>query len=172
MPPEDSLAPLVNRIARSVKQAQPRAYAAVWIYAPDMDRLPFVKKFSPDVTILQHVEKDTPYKKDGYTKQVRDYSIDCLGPSPQTVRLAEFAHQAGREFFVKTETAIGLEVCQFPYVPAMQRLARKWEIVKSLKPNGVHQAWFFFGMFGSRAEELGFWRLMRRARPKRIFCAV
>ena len=157
VPPEDSVSGLVNRIARSVKQAQPRAYTAVWLYSPEMDRLPFAKKFSPEVTLLQHVEKGAHYKKDGYTKHVRDYSVDYLGPSPQTAQLAEFAHQASRAFFVKTETAIGLEVCQFPYVPAMQRLAEKWEIVKRLKPDGVHQSWFFFGMSGSRAEELGFW---------------
>jgi hypothetical protein len=39
----------------------------------------------------------------------------------------------------------------------MMRLADKWQTVRGLEPDGVHQSWLFFGMFGSRAEELAYW---------------
>jgi hypothetical protein len=98
-----------------------------------------------------------------------DYSIDYTGPSPEIQQLAVFAHETGRPLFVKSETGIGLEVFQFPYVPAMQHLARKWQGVRSLKPQGVHQAWLFFGMAGTRAEELGLWAAYEPHRPVEHF---
>ncbi|MFH0797452.1 MAG: hypothetical protein V2A65_10465 [Candidatus Omnitrophota bacterium] len=158
-PPENSLVPLLNRIANSVKKVQPRAYVGVWFYSYLLDPQVMFDKFSKDIAILHSVDAGwrSRYKKDGYTKVVWDYSIDYLGPSPDAAKLADYAHRTNRNLFIKTETGIGLEVCQFPYVPAMQRLADKWQIVRNLKPFGVHQSWFFFGMFGSRAEELGFW---------------
>jgi len=112
---------------------------------------------APHIGLMHHVEKDFSYHKAGYTKSVWDYSIDYTGPSPEVQRLADFAHETGRPLLVRTETGIGLEVFQFPYVPALQHLAAKWQGVRSLKPAGVHQSWLFFGMAGTRAEELGFW---------------
>jgi hypothetical protein len=70
---------------------------------------------------------------------------------------------------VKTETGIGLEVFQFPYVPGMQRLAEKWQTVRKLEPAGVQQSWLFFGMCGSRAEELGLWAAYRPDMPAEVF---
>ena len=107
------------------------------------------------IGLFHHIEKDYRYRKPGYTKSIWDYSIDYTGPSPEMQQLAAFAHQTGRPLLVKTETGIGLEVFQFPYVPAMQHLADKWQGVRSLQPAGVHQSWLFFGMAGTRAEELG-----------------
>jgi hypothetical protein len=51
----------------------------------------------------------------------------------------------------------------------MQHLARKWQGVRSLKPQGVHQAWLFFGMTGTRAEELGLWAAYEPHRPVEHF---
>jgi hypothetical protein len=73
------------------------------------------------------------------------------------VQCSAACREVGRPLVVKTETGIGLEVIQFPYVPAMQRLADKWQVVRGLKPFAVHQSWLFFGMFNSRAEALGLW---------------
>ena len=158
-PHEASLAPLLNRIARAVRKSQPRAYVGVWLYSvlSRFDRQAMFSNLSRDIAVFHQIDKDCMYKKNGYTKNVWDYSVDYIGPSPDAVKLAGFAHQTDRQLIIKTETGIGLEVCQFPYVPAMRRLADKWQNVRNLKPFGVHQAWFFFGMFGSRAEELGFW---------------
>jgi hypothetical protein len=75
--------------------------------------------------------------------------------------VAAAARDTAHPLFIKTETGVGLEVIQFPYVPALHHLADKWQAVRELQPQGVQQSWLFFGMFGSRAEELALWAAYR-----------
>ena len=148
----------VAAVQRGMLQGQPEAFIAAWIYTwTQGDRRRLFAQLPRETRIFHAIEKDSRVHKDGYTKEIWDYSIDGTGPSPEILELAEFAPLFGRKLMIKTETGIGLEVFQFPYVPAMQRLAAKWAGVRELHPWGVHQSWLFFGMFGSRAEELGFW---------------
>ncbi len=79
------------------------------------------------------IEKDHLYDKGRYIKDIWDYSIDFTGPSDVMRLDAQVARETGHDLFVKTETGIGLEVFQFPYVPAMQRLADKWQHVRDLR---------------------------------------
>ena len=158
---EEVVSTLVGVVQQAVAQAQPRATVAAWAYTTDgwerPDRRELLRQLPPDVAIYHHIEKDEYYRKDGYTKHVWDYSIDFTGPSEDMRLIADTAHAAGRPLFVKTETGIGLETFQFPYVPAMPHLAEKWQRVREQHPDGVQQSWLFFGMCGSRAEELGLW---------------
>jgi len=160
--PHAMVAAMVRQVNEGVKTAQPAATVAAWIYTWQRgDRRDLFRLLPPDVALFHHIEKDGAYPRDGYTKLAWDYSIDCIGPSAEMHTLADFAHNTGRPLFIKTETGIGLEVFQFPYVPAMPHLADKWQAVRALHPQGVQQSWLFFGMFGSRAEELGLWATYR-----------
>ena len=158
---EGAICDLLTVIDQAVRKAQPRAWVAAWPYTTVQwerpDRVAFVRQLPEHVAFWLAIEKDQQYQKDGYVKHVWDYSIDFTGPSDDMKRIAPLVHQTGHPLFVKTETGIGLEVFQFPYVPAMQHLADKWQCVRDLKPTGVQQSWLFFGMFGSRAEELALW---------------
>ena len=158
---EDVLAHILGDIRDAVQAVNPTAYVAAWPYTTSgwerPDRLEFIRCLPPGVGFMLSVEKDQAYVKEGYIKQIWDYSVDYTGPSDTMHKTAAATHAAGRPLWVKTETGIGLEVIQFPYVPAMHRLARKWEGVRALAPFGVHQSWLFFGMFNSRAEALGLW---------------
>lgn len=158
---EEALAGLLDPIQQAVREANPEAFVAAWPYTTvhweHPDRVPFIRQMPEGITFFLGIEKDQAYRKEGYIKQVWDYSIDFSGPSDNLRAAAAVCREVGRPLFVKTETGIGLEVFQFPYVPAMQRLADKWQRVRELAPAGVHQSWLFFGMFGSRAEALGLW---------------
>ncbi len=158
---EDVLAHILDEIHGAVREANPGAYVAAWPYSTGSwerpDRLEFIRCLPRDVAFMLSVEKDEAYRKDGYIKKIWDYSVDYGGPAEPMRKCAAACHKAGRPLVVKTETGIGLEVIQFPYVPAMQRLADKWQGVRNLAPFAVHQSWLFFGMFNSRAEALGLW---------------
>lgn len=170
IPVHEMTARFVEAVDRGVRQGCPDALTAQWIYTWGRgDRREGFRPLARQIGVFHHVEKDYSYRKPGYTKSIWDYSIDYPGPSPEMQKLADFAHQTGRPLLVKTETGIGLEVFQFPYVPAMQHLARKWEAVRSLKPVGVHQSWLFFGMAGTRAEELAFWAAYEPEKPAEQF---
>lgn len=171
--PEAVIAEAAGIVDRAVKSAQPRAWVAAWAYSPigweRTDRADLVRRLPEGVVHYQHIEKDHDYQKAGYRKSIWDYSVDFIGPSDNIVRTAQVARETGKPLFVKTETGVGLEVFQFPYVPAMQRLADKWQKVRELKPAGVQQSWLFFGMFGSRAEELGLWAAYAPEMPRDQF---
>jgi len=157
---------LMGAVHGAVTKVQPDAYVAAWAYNTqgwdNPDRSELVRRLPPGVAACESIEKDQYYRKDGYTKRIWDYSIDFIGPSDSMLAVAQAARETGHPLFVKTETGIGLETFQFPYVPAMEQLADKWLGVRGLNPKGVHQAWLFFGMFGSRAEELGLWAAYRQ----------
>ena len=162
---EVTIGNLLAEIRRAVDAVQPQAYVTAWAYnvwgweRPDREAL--VRALPDGVAFYHHLEKDQWLRKDGYEKHAWDYSVDFTGPSDDMRRLAPIARATGHPLFVKTETGIGLEVFQFPYVTGMQRLAEKWRQVRELRPAGVQQSWLFFGMCGSRAEELGFWAAYR-----------
>jgi hypothetical protein len=170
---EEVLASLLTPIVAAVRQANPEAFVAAWPYTTTHwehpDRLPFIRQMPADLDFWLSMEKDQLYQKAGYLKNIWDYSIDYGGPSDNLRLAAAACREVGRRLWVKTETGIGLEVFQFPYVPAMQRLADKWQRVRELAPIGVHQAWLFFGMFGSRAEALGLWAAYAPDCPRDTF---
>lgn len=158
IPLNKMIARLMQALECGVKKANPDAFTSMWIYwSKNNDRVEFFRELSPEIGLFHHIDKDHKLKKSGYTKAIWDYSVDYQGSTAEMLQLADCAHKEQRPLFVKTETSIGLETIQLPYVPAMQHLAQKWQNVRDLHPYGVHQSWLFFGMFGSRAEELGLW---------------
>ena len=174
---EEVVCELAGVVREAVQGAQPKAYVCAWAYSvdggwSDQRRLELVRRLPQGVTIFQTLEKDQAYRKGGYVKQIWDYSIDYTGPSDIMIGVSAEARRVGRPLFVKTETGIGLEVFQFPYIPAMQHLADKWQCVRDLAPAGVQQSWLFFGMFGSRAEELGLWAAYGQEGPPNAMTRV
>lgn len=160
------LSGFVGSVLRGVEDAGSDAQVAMWIYSwlekKVGERGRYFRAQRPRVGVFHHIEKDHRFHKKGYTKSIWDYSIDFTGPTEEARSLSRLAHEAGRPLFIKTETAIGLETFQFPYIPAMQHLSDKWQAVRRLRPDGVHQSWLFYGMCGTRAEELGLWAAYRR----------
>jgi hypothetical protein len=171
---EEIAAGIAGDVRDGLDDAGSDGYVAAWPYTVDAgwrdpSRRELVRRLPQRTSLFLAIEKDQAYAKQGYTKNIWDYSIDFTGPSDIMRDLAVEAKQVGRELMVKTETGIGLEVFQFPYVPAMRHLADKWQKVRQLGPEGVHQSWLFFGMFGSRAEELGLWAAYRPDMPAEEF---
>ncbi len=171
--PEEMLAGLIAPICQAVKAARPQTYVAVWQYNPTpcmrQQGLDLISRLPAEAAVFHQIDKGATLHKAGYSKKIWDYSIDFNGIAELTAEYAAAARRHGHPFFVKTETGTGLELIQFPGVPAMQRLADKWLNVRALQPAGVHQAWIFFGMCGTRAEMLGLWAAYRPDLPRDKF---
>lgn len=160
--PEDTVNGLLKATAEAVHRYKPDAPVAAWpysafIWSNDPAQLELLRGLDPQVTWLNTIDKDEWAPKDGYRKKIWDYSIDYTGPASNLLKQADILKERGIDLFVKTETALGLECIQYPYMPSLQRLAEKWRNVASLHPAGVLQSWMFYGFWGSRAEELGWW---------------
>lgn len=172
---EEAVNMLLAATAQAVHAVEPAAPVLAWpysafIWSSDPAQLALLEGMSPEVDLLTTIDKDQLAQKEGYRKLIWDYSVDYAGPADH-VRLqrevlerkaaAQKAGAPGAEpyskLYIKTETALGLELIQFPYIPCLPRLHRKWRNVAEQAPAGVLQSWMFFGMWGSRAEELGWW---------------
>lgn len=159
---EDVVNGLLQATAEGMHRHNPNTAVMAWPYSAfrwstDPAQLELLRSMPPDVSGLTTIDKDQWMAKDGYRKLIWDYSVDYAGPASNILRQAEVLRQRHVPLFIKTETALGLECPQYPYVPCLQRLGEKWMNVRSLRPAGVLQSWMFFGMWGSRAEELGWW---------------
>ncbi len=159
---EEVVSGLLKATADAVHRIDPHVPVMAWPYSAfrwssDPAQLELVEGMQEDVALLTTIDKDQWMQKDGYKKLIWDYSVDYTGPADNAIQQADILRRRGMDLFLKTETALGLEAIHVPYVPALQRLGEKWKRVASLKPRGVLQSWMFFGMWGSRAEELGWW---------------
>ncbi|OPZ26724.1 MAG: hypothetical protein BWZ02_01904 [Lentisphaerae bacterium ADurb.BinA184] len=175
--------PLLATVADALHEVRPDAFLAEWIYTwqpPDNGgrTLAAIHATRPvAVGVCQAVDKDplydgrTVYQKPGYRKWMWDYTLDYEGPTAFAAEAARCAHESARPFLAKTETGTGIEAMQLPYVPAFYHLARKWQGVRSLRPDGVHQAWLFYGHHLSRAERLAAWAAYRPDQPAEAFLA-
>jgi hypothetical protein len=160
--PEETVTGLVSAVSRAVHESNSEVEVIVWEYSAhlwtkDPNGMELIRELPQDVRLLTTLDKGQWVQKDGYRKHIWDYSVEYAGPADRVLEQLDLAKQRKLQVYIKTETAIGLECIQFPYMPALQRLADKWDRLKQLQPAGVIQSWFFFGMWGSRAEELGWW---------------
>jgi hypothetical protein len=165
--------PLLDTVADAIQTVRTSTFFAEWIYTwgptynggRSLEQIHATRP--PHVGVCQSVDKDplydgkTVYAKAGYRKSIWDYCAEYEGPTDYAREAAAFAKRDGRIFIAKTETASGIETMQFPYVPALQHFTRKWQGVRSLRPDGVHQAWLFYGHHGSRGEQLAAWAAYR-----------
>jgi hypothetical protein len=162
--PEEIVSHFVSVTANAVHRVQPNALVMAWPYSAskwskEPNQIEFIKLLPKTqyLGLLSEIDKDQLYKKKGYSKMIWDYSVDFTGPSDRIVAQTQACKKREIPYFIKSETAFGLEFIHLPYVPCLYRSAEKWKHVRDLHPNGVLQAWMFFGMWGSRSEELGWW---------------
>ncbi|MDQ6419723.1 hypothetical protein RB620_09805 [Paenibacillus sp. LHD-117] len=160
--PEEAVNALLQATADAVHKVKPDAPVMAWpysafVWSSDPTQLELLSGMAPGVALLNTIEKDEWVKKDGYRKLIWDYSVDYTGPASNLIQQAEIVRRKDIPLYIKTETAIGLECIHIPYLPSLGRLADKWRQTANMKPTGVLQSWMFFGMWGSRAEELGWW---------------
>ena len=159
---EDVIANLLKVTADAVRATAPKAKIMAWPYSAqgfwsaEPNQLRFIDRLPENVALLSEIDKDQQLVKDGYTKPIWDYSVDFEGPSDRIVAQANRCAQRGRELLLKTETAHGIELLHLPYVPCIQRSARRWQAVRALRPAGLIQRWGFIGMYDSVAECIGF----------------
>jgi hypothetical protein len=103
---------------------------------------------------LGEIDAGQVWWKGEWQKEAWDYSLDHDRVADRAVAQGLRCSRREREFWLKTETAYGVELLQLPYVPALGRSAGKWQSVRSTRPHGVIQRWGFVGMFDSAAERL------------------
>lgn len=157
--PEDVVADLTNAVFHAIRAVKPDAELLAWpysafIWSKEPYQLDLISKLDPAIQFVSEIDKDHIYHKDGYDKNIWDYSIDFLGPSDRYVAQREAIVSRGAKQCCKTETATAWEHTGVPYIPCMQRWGRRMEIIRSQKPESIYYAYDCTGFTRSRPEEL------------------
>ena len=157
--PEDVVAGLTNAVFRAIRKARPDAELLAWPYSAfvwsgDPHQLGLIAKLDPGIQIVPEIDKDHLYPKDGYVKNIWDYSIDFIGPSDRYLAMTEAARRRGLAVCCKTETAVSLEFNGVPYIPCLDRWGKRLDAIAATKPDSIYYAYDVTGFTRSRPEEL------------------
>lgn len=158
-PPEDGVADLTNAVFRAIRKVKPDAEFLAWpysafIWSRDPFQMDLISKLDPGIQLVSEIDKDYLYQKDGYVKNIWDYSIDFLGPSDRFKAQNEAARKRGLKLCCKTESAVSLEMNAVPYIPCLARWGERMEIIRRERPASIYYAYDITGFSRSRPEEL------------------
>ncbi len=166
------VAELVNAIAAGIQQRVPDARLVTWPYSAghwshDLDQQEFIARLDPARVIFQtEIDKDSvDWRPAGYAKNIWDYSMSRVTPSPRCRRQRRLAAAAGLPFSVKIECNNSIECLNVPYLPALDNQRAIWENARRLRPCSIHSRWLFDGACKSPSEELGYWVVWGRGTP-------
>ena len=156
---EDVVADLTNAVFRAIRKVKPDAELLAWpysafVWSKDPYQIELISKLDTGIHLVSEIDKDYLYQKDGYVKNIWDYSIDFLGPSDRFEAQAEAVRKRGLRQCCKTETAVSLEMNGVPFIPCMQRWGERIEIIRRAKPASIYYAYDITGFTRSRPEEL------------------
>jgi hypothetical protein len=159
--PEAVVAGLTNAVFRAIRKVKPDAELLAWPYSAhvwsrDPFQLGLIEKLDPGIQLVSEIDKDHLYQKDGYVKNIWDYSIDFLGPSDRFRAQKEAVEKRGLKHCCKTETAVSLEFHGVPFIPCLQRWGERMEIIKAQNPTSIYYAYDITGFARSRPEELAY----------------
>jgi hypothetical protein len=157
--PEDVVAGLANAVFQAVRRVKPDAELLAWpysafIWSKDPFQLGLIEKLDPGIQLVSEIDKDYLYQKEGYVKNIWDYSIDFLGPSDRFKAQKEAVEKRGLKLCCKTETSVSLEFHSVPYIPCLQRWGKRMDIIRAQKPASIYYAYDIAGFTRSRSEEL------------------
>jgi hypothetical protein len=160
-PPEDVVADLTNAVFRAIRKVKPDAELLAWpysahVWSKDPFQLGLIEKLDPGIQLVSEIDKDYLYQKEGYVKNIWDYSIDFLGPSDRFKAQTVAAAERGLKLCSKTETAVSLEFHGVPFIPCLQRWGERMEIIKRQNPASIYYAYDITGFTRSRPEELAY----------------
>jgi hypothetical protein len=156
---EDVVADLANAVFRAIRRVKPDAEFLAWpysafIWSKEPFQLDLISRLDPGIRLVSEIDKDYLYQKDGYVKNIWDYSIDFLGPSGRFKAQSEASRKRGLNLCCKTETAVSLEMNGVPYLPCLQRWGERLEIIRRERPDSIIYAYDITGFARSRPEEL------------------
>ncbi len=157
--PEEVVADLTNAVFRAIRRVRPDAELMAWpysafVWSADPFQLDLIARLDPGIRIVPEIDKDFLYRKDGYAKNIWDYSIDFIGPSDRCLAMTKAARERGLKVHNKTETAVSLEFNGVPSIPCLPRWAARMDAVASTRPDSIYYSYDVTGFTRSRSEEL------------------
>ena len=164
LPLETALADLCDYLGSAARSVNPRAQVLAWPYSAvyywvghrnDRTQLTFIQALKPGTALFSDVVKgDYLQKPGGINKVLWDYSIDEVGPGDRALTQLQACHTLHRKMYLHTEPELAFEASRLPYIPCMDRWARRADALAACPADGIFVWPFFKPNFGSTSGEV------------------
>lgn len=148
--PQEVIGEIIGLIRDGIKSVKPEAEVIAWnwswsMYEPDPQR-GVLEALPDDVIVMGDYERSTPTKALDFEYVNEEYSIKVIGPSPRFVGCAEFQRGRGLPIYAKVQIGTTHENPNVPYLPTLQKIARKWQTLVEAGVTGMMTCWNFGNM--------------------------
>ena len=128
---------------RGMRKGDPNAEALVWNWAwPKDEEADIVARLPKEGCRLMAVSENAmPICRGGVSEVENDYSISIVGPGENAKRFWGYAREKGVPAVAKVQAANSWELSSFPYIPAMDLVARHACNVANEGVSGVMLSW-------------------------------
>ncbi|MDD3926746.1 MAG: hypothetical protein PHT33_08830 [bacterium] len=163
---DEAVADFVNGIAGRILDIHPGSEFIVWPYSAHLwsgsrEQKEFIPLMDKRIGLMTCYDKDAWLEVDGVRSTIFDYSASYIGPSPKYELQRDICSRDKRDFYIKTESSIGIEMLNLPYVPVMDNWRKRWQGMMGDRPKGFLSNWRFTGLTGTLSEEISYretWR--------------
>jgi hypothetical protein len=148
--PQEVVGKIVTDIRDGVKSAQPAAEVIAWNWAwAHFEEKPFagfLTRLPEDVIVLGNFERGQPTEACGFAYENREYSIKVVGPSVEFTSVADFQSARGLPIYAKIQIGTTHENPSIPYLPALPKIAEKYQALRDHGVTGMMTCWNFGNM--------------------------
>ncbi|MGI5818786.1 MAG: glycoside hydrolase family 20 zincin-like fold domain-containing protein [Armatimonadota bacterium] len=155
--PQEVIGEIVGLLREGIRAAKPEAEVVAWnwswsMYEEDPQR-GVLEALPDDVIVMGDYERGQMTEACGFEYKNDEYSIKVIGPSPRFTGVAEFQRERGLPVYAKLQIGTTHENPDIPYLPTLQKIARKWQTLVEAGVTGMMTCWNF-GNMPSLATEL------------------
>ncbi len=157
--PQEVIGEIVGLLREGIRAAKPEAEIVAWnwswsMYEEDPQR-GVLEALPEDVIVMGDYERGEMTEACGFEYKNDEYSIKVIGPSPRFTGVADFQRERGLPVYAKVQIGTTHENPDVPYLPTLQKIARKWQTLVEAGVTGMMTCWNFGNMPSLATEVAG-----------------
>ncbi len=157
--PQDVVGEIVGLLREGIKAAKPEAEVIAWNWSWSMweedPQRGVLEQLPDDVIVMGDYERGEMTEACGFEYKNDEYSIKVIGPSARFNGVAEFQRERGMPVYAKVQIGTTHETPNIPYLPTLQKIARKWQTLVESGTTGMMTCWNFGNMTSLATEVAG-----------------
>ncbi|NLO05629.1 MAG: hypothetical protein GX131_07330 [candidate division WS1 bacterium] len=157
--PQEVVGEIVSLLRDGIKAAKADAEVVAWNWSWSMweedPQRGVLEALPEDVIVMGDYERGEMTEACGFEYKNDEYSIKVIGPSPRFTGVAEFQRERGLPVYAKVQIGTTHENPNIPYLPTLQKIARKWQTLAETGVTGMMTCWNFGNMTSLGTEIAG-----------------
>lgn len=154
--PQEVIAEVITSIRDGVKAANPSAEVIAWNWSwsffEEDPQIGVLERLPEDVIVMGDYERGTQTKALDFDYLNDEYSIKVIGPSPRFQGVADFQASRNMPVYAKLQIGTTHEIPNVPYLPTLQKIAKKYIGLPAAGVSGMMTCWNFGNMLSLGTE--------------------